>query len=202
MLKSSNLRHIFLSTLMLGTATLWAQGPNRTGTYYESTNGKTGAALKTAFFHVISGSIHGSYDGLWAIYRTSDRRADGKLYDIYSNTTNYIIGSSAQGHQYSGEGDGYNREHTVPQSWFFKAKPMKYDAHHILPSDGYVNNRRSNFPYGETKGEKYQSNNGFSKLGTCTLPGYGGTVFEPNDEYKGDLARIYFYMITCYESNV
>ncbi len=202
MLKSSTLRHVFLSTVMLGTATLWAQGPNRTGTYYESTNGKAGAALKTAFFHVISGSIHGSYDGLWAIYRTSDRRADGKLYDIYSNTTNYVIGSSAQGHPYSGEGDGYNREHTVPKSWFFEEKPMIYDAHHILPSDGYVNNRRSNFPYGETKGEKYQSNNGFSKLGRCTLPGYGGTVFEPNDEYKGDLARIYFYMVTCYESNV
>lgn len=144
MLKSFTLRHIFLSTLMLGTATLWAQGPNHTGTYYERTNGKTGAALKTAFFHVISGTIHGSYNGLWEIYHTSDRRADGKLYDIYSNTTNYVIGSSAQGNAYSGEGDGYNREHTVPKSWFFKAEPMVYDAHHILPSDGYVNNRRSN----------------------------------------------------------
>ena len=25
-------------------------------------------------------------------------------------------------------------------------------------------------------------------------------VFEPNDEYKGDFARTYFYMVTCYQN--
>jgi hypothetical protein len=30
--------------------------------------------------------------------------------------------------------------------------------------------------------------------------GYNGTAFEPIDEYKGDLARSYFYMSTRYES--
>ena len=30
--------------------------------------------------------------------------------------------------------------------------------------------------------------------------GQNGGVFEPNDEYKGDLARVYFYMATRYES--
>jgi hypothetical protein len=27
-------------------------------------------------------------------------------------------------------------------------------------------------------------------------------VFEPNDEYKGDFARTYFYMVTCYEEKL
>ena len=27
-------------------------------------------------------------------------------------------------------------------------------------------------------------------------------MFEPNDEFKGDLARTYFYMVTCYEEKL
>ncbi|MDQ9814329.1 endonuclease, partial [Acinetobacter pittii] len=62
--------------------------------------------------------------------------------------------------------------------------------------------RRSNYPFGENNGETYKSKNGFSKLGKCTTPGYSGTVFEPNDEYKGDFARTYFYMATAYEDRI
>ena len=43
---------------------------------------------------------------------------------------------------------------------------------------------------------------GFSKWGPCSYPGYTGTVFEPNDLYKGDFARTYFYMVTCYEEKI
>ena len=39
-------------------------------------------------------------------------------------------------------------------------------------------------------------------MGKCTYPGYDGTVFEPNDLYKGDFARTYFYMVTCYEEKL
>lgn len=195
-------RQIFVGVLLLTSSVIWAQAPNGTGTYYQRTNGLKGAALKTTFHQVIMAPKVKSYKELWTVYRTTDRRPDGKLYDIYSNTTNYVIGSSAQGANCSSEGAAYNREHTMPKSWFNSASPMKSDAFHVMPSDGYVNNRRSNYPYGETKGEKYQSNNGYSKLGKCTLPGYSGTVFEPNDEYKGDLARVYFYMATCYESQI
>lgn len=48
----------------------------------------------------------------------------------------------------------------------------------------------------------YKSANDFSKLGPCSYPGYTGTVFEPNDEYKGDFARTYFYMVTYYEEKL
>ena len=40
------------------------------------------------------------------------------------------------------------------------------------------------------------------KLDESTYNGYTATVFEPDDEYKGDFARIYFYMVTCYKSVV
>lgn len=168
--------------------------------YYKNADGKKGADLKTALCKIIYKSSNPGYNALLEMYHSSDKREDGKLWDMYSNTTNYVIGGPAENHQYSKEGDGYNREHTVPQSWFNENAPMKSDGFHVVPTDGYVNNRRSNYPYGEVGSATYTSNNSWSKLGSCTTSGYSGTVFEPNDEYKGDFARIYFYMVTCYEN--
>jgi len=183
-------------------AQMFAQGPNSSGTYYQPANGKKGQSLKTSLHGVVKNHKTISYDGLWSCYSKTDKRADGKLWDMYSNTTSYVIGGSAQGHNYSKEGDGYNREHSMPKSWFNEASPMKSDLVHVVPTDGYVNNRRSNYPFGETNGENYKSNGGFSKVGACTTSGYSDIVFEPNDMYKGDFARIYFYMATCYEDKI
>ena len=179
----------------------------RTPDYYEPADGKKGEALKTAMCGIIYNRTEKSYDYLWTAFQTTDVRSDGKIWDMYSNATNYVPGGSAQGANYSGEGDSYNREHSWPQSWFGgeNKMPMYTDLHHVYPTDGYVNNKRANYPFGETNGTgqgSYQSNGGFSKLGTCTYTGYTGTVFEPADEYKGDFARTYFYMVTCYEEKL
>ena len=98
---------------------------------------------------------------------------------------------------YNSEADCYNREHSWPESWFGGASPMSSDIFHLFATDGYVNNRRSNFPYGKVGTATWTSMNG-SKLGNCVSTGYTGTVFEPIDEYKGDFARSYFYMETRY----
>jgi hypothetical protein len=76
---------------------------------------------------------------------------------------------------------------------------MNVDLFHIYPVDQYVNNMRSNYPYGDVDNPTWTSLNG-SKKGPCVTPGYSGTVFEPRDEYKGDFARTYFYMATRYEN--
>jgi endonuclease I len=180
---------------------MWAQAPNNTGTYYRNANGKKGAALKTAMHDIISQKKKKpSYNDLWNLYKITDKRADGKVRDWYSNATNYEFGTDQAG-TYKKEGDCYNREHTVPQSWFGKASPMVSDIVHVVPTDGFVNGKRGDLPLGEVKidNNTYLSANGYSKAGTSKTPGYGGKVFEPNDEIKGDLARIYFYMATCYE---
>lgn len=195
-----NKKTISVMALLMLVLQLFAQGPNNSGTYYQAANGRKGAALKTALYTIISKHTTISYDGLLTYYKQTDRRADGKVWDMYSNTTNYSF--TDNNGSYKKEGDIYNREHSVPQSWFGKASPMKSDIVHVVPTDGYVNGRRSNFPFGETKNPTYTSNNGFSKLGPCSVEGYSGTVFEPNDEYKGDFARIYFYMATCYENKI
>lgn len=188
--------------LLCGALTAAAQGPNGTKTYYQAADGKKGAALKTALHGIIKSHTDVGYDGLYTVYAKSDLRPDGTLRDWYSNITKYRLGSSQQNAAYKKEGDGFNREHSVPQSWFDKASPMRSDAYHVVPSDGYVNNRRGNYPFGEVKSITYQSANGYSKLGPSKTPGYTGTVFEPNDEIKGDIARNYFYMVTCYEDRI
>lgn len=175
---------------------LFAQIP---ADYYASSKGKKGKALKTALFQIIGDHKVRSYSQLWEDFKSTDVRPDGKIWDMYSNTTNYTPGGPEQGRNYKAEGDAYNREHSFPKSWFSDASPMYTDLYHLYPTDGYVNNRRSNYPFGETKGETYQSEGGFSKLGKSSLSGYSGTVFEPADEYKGDFARTYFYMATAYE---
>ena len=139
-------------------------------------------------------------------FLTTDVRSDGKIWDMYSNITNYAR-RYCQVPTTSKEGESYNREHSWPQSWFGgeNKMPMYTDLHHMYPTDGFVNNKRANYPFGETNGTgqgSYQSNGGFSKLGTCIYPGYTGVVFEPADEYKGDFARTYFYMVTCYEEKL
>jgi endonuclease I len=197
----------FTACLLATAATAWAQGPNNSGEYYKATDGKKGAELKTALCGVIynrneGGSLDNAYKALWTHFRTTDARPNGTVWDMYSNKREMTFGTDQAGN-YKQEGDVYNREHSMPNSWFGgKVMPMYTDLHHMYPTDGYVNNKRSNFPFGETNGEKYKSANDFSKLGTCTVEGYTGTVFEPNDEYKGDFARTYFYMVTCYEEKL
>ena len=186
--------------LFLTTSWVWAQ-PNGTGTYYKSADGNKGKNLKTALYEIIKSPNVKSYSALFECYKSTDLRPDGKIWDMYSNITNFDPDKDHSGN-YSSEGDMFNREHSFPKSWFGNVAPMNSDLFHVIPTDGYVNNRRSNYPFGETNGESYKSNGGFSKVGSCTTNGYSGTVFEPNDEYKGDFARIYFYMVTCYESKV
>lgn len=201
-MKRKNFKHwgLFIA-LQLITLSLFAQGPNNTGTYYQNANGKKGKALKTAMFYIISKHSQLSYDELWTAFKTTDKREDGKVWDMYSCTTNFRFVTDQAG-SYKKEGDVYNREHSFPKSWFNDAKPMYTDLVHLVPTDGKVNGMRSNYPFGETDGGKYKSNEGFSKLGSCTYPGYTGIVFEPNDMYKGDFARIYFYMATAYEVQI
>lgn len=180
---------------------VWGQGPNNSGTYYRNADGKKGEALKTAFHNIIKSPSVTSYSGLINAYQSTDTRADGYVRDWYSNSTNFRHITDKAG-SYKKEGDVYNREHSVPSSWFSKESPMYSDIMHVVPTDGYVNNRRSNYPFGEVSTATYTSNNGYCKLGRSAVSGYSGTVFEPNDEVKGDFARIYFYMVTCYEDKI
>jgi endonuclease I len=113
-----------------------------------------------------------------------------------ANPYNYTFVTDQCGN-YNSESDCYNREHSFHKSWFNDASPMYTDLNHIFPTDGYVNNRRGNYAFGETDSPSWTSQNG-SKVGPSSVSGFSGTVFEPIDEYKGDFARAHLYMAVRY----
>lgn len=201
-----NMKKIILFSLFAGLA--HAQAP---AGYYNSANGLSGAALKTELSNIITnGHVDKGYNGLWTGYKTTDidkdYENDGTILDIYSEKPtgadpyNYTPGSDQCG-TYSTEGNCYNREHIVPQSLFNQASPMVADIHFIRATDGKVNGMRSNYPFGKVGSASFTSQNG-SKLGTSASSGYSGTVFEPIDEFKGDVARMIFYFVTRYQSKL
>lgn len=171
--------------------------------YYNGTSGLSGKALQQALHDIIDGHTQLEYSYLWQCYSTSDIKADGvTVWDIYSDKPggtpaySYTIFAKQCG-TYQKEGDCYNREHSFPKSWFNDASPMNTDLVHIYPTDGWVNNKRGNLPYGETASATWTSTNG-SMVGPSSVQGYSGNVFEPIDEYKGDLARTYLYFAVRY----
>ena len=189
-----------------------ATSPANLPTYYSSLNGKSGTTLFSAVHSVSKvGYSTLSYGGLWTAYKTTDvypagHAKAGKIWDMYGGCT--FTYSSDQCGGYSDECDCYNREHSIPKSWFGGGTSdgtPGVDLFHIFPTDGKVNGMRSAYAFGEVSSSSYSYNG--SKLGTAksitisnTILNTSGsstqtcsaTVFEPIDEYKGDFARAYF----------
>jgi endonuclease I len=193
-------RNALILGLVLIGQLLFSQIPSG---YYNPANGLSGTALQQALHGIIDDHDTQTYASLWNAFEDTDKKSNGKVWDVYSDvpggTPPYqFTFYSDQCGNYSGEGDCYNREHTFPKSWFGgEIYPMNSDLFHLYPTDGYVNGKRGNYPYGEVGTASWTSQNG-SKVGSNNYPGYNGTVFEPIDAYKGDLARNYFYMATRY----
>ncbi|MEF3078806.1 endonuclease [Winogradskyella poriferorum] len=190
--------------------------------YYDSATG-TGYTLKTQLHNIIDNHNDQGYDamdGFIASYDLDNYYETGSntILDPYSENPSgsdpYTFSPvSDECGNYSGEGDCYNKEHVIPQSVFSQNLPMRSDAHHLLPTDGRVNGFRSNYPFGVVDNSQLASQSGISnptqngsKLGgnlnSGYSAGYSSTVFEPIDEFKGDIARIYFYFVTRYEDQV
>ncbi|MHC1777326.1 MAG: endonuclease [Lentimicrobium sp.] len=192
-------KFLFFAFFPFFTITL-AQPPSG---YYDPANGLNGTALQAALHNIIDNHDVQSYNSLHDHFESTDRKPNGTVWDMYSDVPGgnppytYNFTSGDQCGNYNGEGDCYNREHSWPKSWFNDMSPMYSDLFHLYPTDGYVNGRRSNLPYGTVSSASWTSENG-CKVGNCDYPGYSGTVFEPIDAYKGDFARTYFYMSTRY----
>ncbi len=168
--------------------------------YYANALNKSDQALLTALYNIITSHTNIGYDGLWDAYADTDTDERGYYIDMYSTYDKYTYSNKCG--SYSAIGDCINREHSVPKSWWGGSKLPQYsDIFNIVPTDGYVNNQRSNYPYGVCEGGTRLTNGQYvakGRKGTSTHAGYSGVVFEPDDEYKGDFARAYFYMAACY----
>ncbi len=196
-------RRLLLAVLFMhGLLSAFGQAP---AGYYSSAGSLTGTALQQALHDIIDDHTVKTYTYLWTAFGSTDVvNGTSTIIDRYSDVPNgtppytYTWSTDQCSTTPGFEGSCYNREHSFPKSWFGgEVSPMYTDLHHLIPSDSYVNTMRNNYPYGEVSVADWTSQNG-SKRGTCTYPGYTGVAFEPIDAYKGDLARIYFYMAVRY----
>ena len=167
--------------------------------YYRSASGKQGEALKTALHTLIYKHTEvSSYSNLPQYFRRTDvyppdNERYGQWWDMYGNIPLYLPSFS-----------GMNREHSFPKSWWGGSTetPAYVDLFHLYPSEAAANMAKSNYPLGEAQSSGLQFDNGVSRVG-LPMSGQGGgaaRVFEPDDEYKGDFARTYFYVVTCYQN--
>lgn len=185
---TNKLKCTFISVMVL-LAALSASADIPVG-YYNAIDGKTTEELKSAIQSVIRNHTQLTYNSLWGHFRSTDMYPDGVYYwDMYSDIKRTSTG-------------GMNREHSFPKSWWGGTQNEAYtDINHLYPSDGDANMKKSNYPLGIVNPAYTTFDNGVSKVGS-PLAGYGGgssVVFEPDDRYKGDFARTYFYMVTMYQ---
>lgn len=191
-MKNLTLRNLFATiALCLSFFTAFADIP---AGYYKSLNGKSEANLKTAIHNLLKDhTLVSSYNALPQYFRITDVYNDGtnRWWDMYSNQNFYLPSFS-----------GLNREHSFPKSWWGgdTSTPAYVDLNHLYPSEVKANSAKLNFPLGEVATPSFD--NGCSKVGTPVTGQGGGAqkVFEPDDRYKGDLARAYMYMVCCYQN--
>ncbi|MBR1515790.1 MAG: endonuclease [Paludibacteraceae bacterium] len=169
--------------------------------YYNGIENKKDESLRETLSDIIDGHSSIAYgSGMHSYYASTDCDKDGYIMDMYSKCKFKISDAGSSQQKVC---DCWNKEHTVPSSWFKKAKPAYSDFFHIYPTDARINNFRGNMPYGETDNTDYVTKDankekGLGHIGTSSFSGYSGKVYEPDDEYKGDLARNYMYMIARY----
>lgn len=103
------------SLIILISIFLKVQGQIPPG-YYDSADGLQGFPLKTALYDIIKNHTARSYTQLWTDFKSTDKKANGKVWDMYSDNPNgtppyeYTFVTDQCGN-YGGENECYNREH-------------------------------------------------------------------------------------------
>lgn len=185
-------RNIFIISLFLIVAqAVTASVPDG---YYSRIDGTRYTTLKQQLNSIIKSHKVLGYDKLWEYYPSTYYHLEDRkqVLDMYSDVKRYY------GNSGNAVGD-MNKEHTVPKSWWGGSTSIApgNDLFNVIPSDKDANSRKSNYPLGEITGKLSWTNN-VTSVGKGRVGSTENNVFEPCDRYKGDFARIYFYMAVCY----
>ncbi|WP_167856319.1 endonuclease [Hymenobacter metallicola] len=129
---------------------------------------------------------------------------DGKLTCVYSGySVPKTIDSAATS---TGNVGLINCEHTIPQSWFDEVSRMKSDIHHLFPTYTQWNSNRGNDMFADVPDAQTQiwmrGTVSQSTIPTANLPEWsedGGSLFEPREDHKGNVARCAFYFYTMHQ---
>lgn len=183
------------------------------GILYDQVRDLTGDELKIAL-QQLTGSTYNAIEynvSRKRMYREIDTDENGEVQCVYTGRKMKISPDEEIDSRYGDcslstcvcSNPGMNTEHTWPQGTFNKTEPMKGDVHHLFPTDGCTNGRRSSYPFGIVSTPQGRFGySGFGEYGQSLLgkDSDGQTVFEPADVHKGDVARAMFYFVTRYSN--
>ncbi len=163
---------------------------------YAAIEGLSGPAFRTALKTLISGHTSLGYDGARDVMLGVTGNFDltgGMLECVYTGKKAAPDGTRTP--------NGFNTEHTWPQSLGAGSEPARSDLHHLFPVDELANNARGNLPFAATSCTSACAyDNGGSRKG----PLLGGVeeVFEVRPVRRGDVARALFYFAVRYDQSI
>ena len=166
------------------------------GYYYEDAQGTQDSVLKSKLGQIIFCGVRYSYGSgprkTWdAFYYTDRDTMNDQVLDMYSNNVRYFNPASP-----TASVAEFDIEHMLPKSWWGGTVNKAYcDLYHLVPGDYSANRSKSNHAPGIPSDTTFWN----GSFATGNGEQYGlPKVFCPADEYKGDFARAYFYIATCY----
>ena len=168
-----------------------------TNDYYRKAEGLRGIELKAALHDIIQPDRVLGYGGgpgkTWSGFWLTDQMDNLQVRDRYSDIVRYLNPDMSAV-------SNMNIEHIWANSWWGHLRNNAYcDLFNLYPADATANGRKSNNPIGVVDGTVAYTN-GMTKVGKSSSYRADSliTAWEPADEWKGDFARTYFYMATCY----
>jgi len=166
------------------------------GNYYQFAQGTADSTLKNHLGYIICCGKRYRYGSgtkkTWDGFYYTDRDPEtNEVLDMYSNNHRYFDPEKP-----TASVAGFDIEHMLPKSWWGgDVNPAYCDLFHLVPGDYSANRSKSNHAPGIPADSSF--NNGSFITGSGAT--YGLTrVFCPEDKYKGDFARAYFYIAACY----
>lgn len=185
--------------------------------FYDAVDGKQDSVLKSTLSLLVRGGDRYEYGtttyhtssnppewekgdlkayGTWQALPLTDMHPNGIIWDMYSNCVRYFPNKPGD------SGCSLNIEHCFPKSWWGGDENNAYkDLFHLNPSDQRANGQKSNYAPGHVKkADKFD--NGSFKMAKAANSSTGYICFEPEEQYRGDFARAYFYIATAYEDFV
>jgi len=167
--------------------------------YYQPAQGLSDSLLKSTIGQIINCGARYRYGSgnqhTWAGFYYTDRDTlTNQVLDMYSNNVCYFDTAKP-----TTSVSGFDIEHMLPKSWWGGEDNNAYkDLFHLVPANYSANRSKSNHAPGIPEDSTF--NNGSFITGSGLIQ-YGlSRVFCPEDEYKGDFARAYFYIVTCYDT--
>ena len=165
--------------------------------YYKNLKDLSGAQLKDSLRKQIYPNktlTYGSGDNsTWSGFYQTDSflGEDNKLQFYFAESASELSCSAVS---------GMNIEHSFPKSWWGGSTNTAYkDLYNLMPCESKINNSKQNYAMGKVTSPNSSKSNGCTTIGTGpNSKGTSVSLWEPADEWKGDFARGYFYMVTAY----